>query len=580
MEKQSKLDQILAIFKNSAIFLLIAITNILVMTSILFICKVSITPYHLPVIYILSIMIFLMWKRKTWKKSVIAIAVATIVFSAATFWIGNIYDATADGNTYHKLAVGAMKNGWNPVYEDVQDFGIDKGNPFNVLKDNVNVKWVDHYAKGTETFGAVIYSFTGNIESGKVYNVLWIYIGFFVLFGILKQMNLNTWKSLLISGVMAFNPIILVQVTNYYLDGVLTISLFMIILCCLLQQKKLSKEEHVENYLLLASAIIWCINSKFTGLGFAGVFCFVFYLYHHLRTWLKEKDLFYKNIIWDSSFYAIVVITSVVIVGSSSYTRNFINHGHPLYPLYGKGHVQNMVMMEIPSSLQDKNSLTIFLTSIFSKGENVSPSYSNENIQPKLKIPLTTSKEEIDNYSIPDIRMAGFGPLFSGVFILGMIGTIIIIIEYIKTKNWNELIPYIITLLTITALALLLDGSYWARYIPYVYLIPIFVLIHFFQKDIKIHKLLNGFALMICLILVVNSSLIMYRQRQSVMITNEYIATRMDKFKEYANTKKGVDIKLAHSGIQGVQYNLDDFGIKNYKLTKKDLKNDCYMFQY
>ena len=90
-------------------------------------------------------------------------------------FVGNIYDSTADGNTYHKLAVGALKNGWNPLYQDVEDFNKDEGNPFNIYKDNVNVNWVDHYARGTETFGAVVYAFTDNIESGKVYNLLWIY---------------------------------------------------------------------------------------------------------------------------------------------------------------------------------------------------------------------------------------------------------------------------------------------------------------------------------------------------------------------------------------------------------------------
>ena len=26
-----------------------------------------------------------------------------------------------DSNTYHKTAIGALKNGWNPVYENIED---------------------------------------------------------------------------------------------------------------------------------------------------------------------------------------------------------------------------------------------------------------------------------------------------------------------------------------------------------------------------------------------------------------------------------------------------------------------------
>lgn len=579
-KENSKIEKVLDFFKESALFLLIFMTLVLFITSILFIFKVTITKFHLPIIYILSVLIFIIWKKRKWKQALIAVLISGSVFFISAFSIGKIYDSTADGNTYHKLAVGALKNGWNPIYQNVEDFNKEEGNPFDIYKDNVNVKWVNHYARGTETFGAVVYAFTGNIESGKVYNLLWIYIGIFILFGILKQFSLNNWKSLLIAIIMALSPIMTVQVANYYLDGVLAISLFIIILCCLLQLKKQNKEEEKNTYLILALSIIWCVNSKFTGLAFAAAFCGIYYLYKAIRNYIKDKNNFKSILIKDTLFYVITVFIAVVVVGSSTYTKNFINHGNPLYPLYGKGHVDNMVMMEIPKSLQNENSLTIFLTSIFAKGENVSPSYSKENNQPNLKIPLTITQEELDNYAIPDIRMSGFGPLFSAVFILAMIGTSLIIIEYIKKKYWNKLIPYSLTLGLISALILLLDGSYWARYIPYFYMVPVFVLIHYFQKDFKINKLANVFALVIAIILVLNSLLVIDTQRKAIRKSQDYISIRMENFKNYANNKKDIKIHLAHHGIQGIQYNLDDLGIKNYKLTDKELKTDCYMFTY
>lgn len=577
---KEKIIQVLNLFKESALFLLLAVTLVLVITNLLFIFDITITKLHLPIIYVISIIIFLILKKKAWKSAIISVLIATIVFGASTLFVGNIYDSTADGNTYHKLAVGALKNGWNPLYQDVEDFNKDEGNPFNIYKDNVNVNWVDHYARGTETFGAVVYAFTDNIESGKVYNLLWIYIGLFILYGILRQFKLNVWKSLLVAIIMAINPIMIVQVANYYLDGVLTISLFIIILCCLLQFSRQSKEEEKENYLILAMAIIWCCNAKFTGLAFAAVFCVVYYLYKHIKNFIKDKENFKKVLIKDTVFYVVTVLIAVVLVGSSTYTKNFIDHGNPLYPLYGKGHVDNMVMMEIPKSLQDEDPLTIFLTSIFAKGENVSPSYSSENNEPDLKLPLTFTQEELDNYSIPDIRMAGFGPLFSGIFILAMIGTVLIIVEYIRKKDWDRLIPYILTLALIAALILFLDGSYWARYIPYFYLVPVFVLIHYFQKEFNKHKVANIFALVIAVIFIFNSILIIRTQYDAVSESNEYVSIRMDRFKEYASNNDNVVISLSHHGIQGVLYNLDDIGISNYKLTDKTLENDCYMFTY
>lgn len=574
----SKCEKGLELLKLSALFILIFITNILVITNFLFLFKVSITKYHLPIIYFISIFSFVIMKRKRLGKVIVSIIIASFIFLISTMAIGKVYDVTADGNTYHKLAVGAMKNGWNPVYQSIGNFNKDKGNPFDILKDNVNVKWVDHYARGTETFGAVIYSFTGNIETGKVYNILWVYIGLFLIYGILCHFGLGCFKSLVLALVLAFNPIILTQITNYYLDGVLTISLFIIILSCLLMQKKQSKLDECENYLILGLALIWCINAKFTGLAFAGIFCLVYYLYNHIRNYIKDKDKFKSLFIKDTIFYVIVLVVSVLIVGSSTYVKNFVDHGNPLYPLYGKGHVENMVMKEIPKSLQDKNSLTIFLTSLFAKGENVSPSYSNENNQPDLKIPFTTSKEEINNYSIPDIRMAGFGPLFSGILIITFILTILMIVDYIRKKHYNQLIPYLLTLFITMFLILFLDGSYWARYIPYFYLIPVLPLIYYFRRN---SKKFNIISLIVVIIFLINSSLIIYTQYKSVNNANEYVAIRLSRFKEYNDSNSEVKIRLAHHGIQGVQYNLDDLGISSYNLVDGQiLENDAYMFSY
>ena len=582
IKENEKLSKALNVFKESALFLLITITLVLIITNLLFIFNITITKFHLPIIYILSIIGYIVWKRKKWKEALLAIVIATAVFTACSFVSGRIYDGTADGNTYHKLSVGALKNGWNPLYESVGDFNKDEGNPFDVYSDNVNINWSDHYARGTETFGAVVYAFSGNIETGKVYNLLWIYIGLFIIYGLLKQMKLNNWKSLLVASILAINPIILVQIANYYLDGVLTNSLFIIILCGLLQFGNRTKEEENNNYLVLALAIIWCVNAKFTGLAFAAAFCGIYYLYRHIRNYVKEKENFKQVFIKDTVFYVVTVLIAVVIVGSSSYTKNLIDHGNPLYPLYGKGHVDNMVMMEIPKSLQKEDPVTIFLTSIFAKGENVSPSYSEERNEPDLKIPFTFTEEELDNYAVPDIRMGGFGPLFSGIFILGMIGTVLVIIELVRKKDWDRLIPYALTLTLTTCLILFLDGSYWARYIPYFYLMPVLVIIHYFQKEFSKHKVANIFALAIALVFVMNSWLILRTQYDEVQKSNSYIRSNLQYLqKEIINSKnKELKINLSHHGAQGILYNLDDLGINNYKLTDKKLKNNGFLFTF
>ena len=165
-----KIDKtmITEVIKKSAMFLLVEIIAILLITTILFFINVTVTGWHLPIITIIAIGLTLLFYRKdNIKINIVAILLGFIIFTGVTFVEGKIYDTTADGNTYHKLAIGALKNGWNPNYEDSQDFDIEDGNPFDISEDNINTLWIDHYAKGTEIFASVIYAFTGNIEVEK-----------------------------------------------------------------------------------------------------------------------------------------------------------------------------------------------------------------------------------------------------------------------------------------------------------------------------------------------------------------------------------------------------------------------------
>ncbi len=569
------IESILSSFTTSALFLFIFVTLLIVLTSIIFICGGRVFKYLLLIVYALTVIGYLFVRRKNIRVAVIGVIIGTLVFAFTTFVSGYIYDTTPDGNTYHKLAVGAMKNGWNPVYDNVGDFDKDKGNPFDVLEDNVNIKWVNTYAKGSEIYGAVVYSFTGNIDSGKSFNMIFVFIGLFILFDILKKLKLNTWKALILSTIMALNPIALTQLTNYYLDGVLAMTLFTIIL--IVMNRELLKNN--ENYLILGLSIIWCCSVKFTGLAFAGVFCGIYYIYNSIMTYKYNKNGFKKFIFNDTIFYLIVVLTSVLIVGSSSYTRNFIKNGNPFYPLYGKGHVENMVLKEMPISMHKDNRAMIFIKGIFSKTENSSPSYSELNNQPDWKIPFTVTKEEMSNMVIPDIRIGGFGYFFGGVFILSIIGTVIWIIEHKKNKNYDEMLKNLLFIGITGVLVLALDGSYWARYIPYVFMFPVLTIYNLFKIDTK-NKFINIYPYVIALVLLLNSLLILYTQMRFTYINNGDKRRLVNDFRYYASEHEEVEIKLEHHGIQGVQYNLDDLNISNYKLVEEDKKTMGYGFKY
>lgn len=577
-----KIDKnvIIEIVKKSALFLLIEILAILIITTALFFVNITISALHLPIITLIAIAGYMLfYKKDNLKVNIIAILIGMIIFTGVTFVEGKIYDSTADGNTYHKLAIGSMKNGWNPAYEDSKDFKMEDGNAFDTSEDNINTLWIDHYAKGTEIFAGVIYAFTGNIESGKGYTILLMYIGFGIIFSYLyKDKKRNLFTSLAVSLLLVVNAITVVQIFNYYVDGALMISILLILYSCIVESDK-EKYDQKENLLILASNIILCINIKFTGLAFSAMFCFVFYVYWLIRAYKQGKEEFTKTLKIYTIFYIITVVIALGIVGYSSYMRNMIDHGHPLYPLYGKGHVANMVVQEQPSSFSDKNHLEIFLISMFSKGENVSPTYSPENVQPTLKIPGTLSKEEIENYCIPDIRVGGFGPLFSIVFIISIICTIYIIVKFIKEKKWNLLIPYSLILVVTAFLILFLDGNYWARYIPYFYAVPILVLAYLLWDKNKKAGYIIGIVTSI--IMFVNVFLVTGTVLKETRKSDLYAGKIINEFVQYAHDNEIVEIELNHSGVQGALYNIDDRGVTNYIIKENiESEREGYFFRY
>lgn len=585
------MKKIVEIIKKSGIFLLEFLTIILLYTTILWIFKLPITKIHIVVEFGITIIFFIGCyfiknfgiKPKTNKEKIkefviemlVSILISTVVFTLSVYICGKIYDTTSDGNTYHKLAVGSMKNGWIPLYGSCKDYTEEDGNVVTVMDENINYLWADHYAIGTEMIGANIYAFSGNIESGKAFSLVMMYACFAIMIEYLcKNRKINIIAGIIIAFVTVVNPITLTQIGTYYVDTTLAMGLYIIFIELLSITKKRDKE----NYIILAMAIILCSNSKFTGLAYAGIFCVAFYIYWLIKA-RKNKEELVKIFKENTIYYAVTVIMTVALVGMSSYLMNTINYKNPFYPLYGKGHVDNMVNQEIPASLSSKSHLEQFLISIFSEGKNVSPAYYPDGgIEPALKIPFTITNQELDNYKIPDIRMGGFGPLYSGIFIITIIISILLIADYIKNKKYNELIQYLLIFGISIVLVIFLDGAYWARYIPYIYFISIMNVIYLFEKQ---KKWVNVLGYLVAIIIVVNSLLVGKVAISSYISNSRYIKNNLQTFKEYCQAQgEPVEIKLNIIAYQGVLYNVDDLGIRAKVNQELDVERDAFMFKY
>ena len=90
-----------------------------------------------------------------------------------------------------------------------------------------------------------------------------------------------------------------------------------------------------------------------------------------------------------TAFYLVTCIVAIILVGFSSYVKNFVEHGHPLYPLAGEGKVDIMTGNQ-PSSFDNMIGLKKLIYSVFSETDNI----VGDGRSPKLKVPFRVSEYE------------------------------------------------------------------------------------------------------------------------------------------------------------------------------------------
>lgn len=167
--KLSKIDKkmIREDIYNVGILLLTFIFLNIVVTTIFQIINIAMSPINLILASIISIIVFLFFRKNNENKGnvILSIIITVIISIAFTYCIGKIFDISYDGSSYHKIAIGLIKEGWNPLYTNCNEFCKENDSE---LENSNQFLWIEHYPKATWNFAASIYSITNNIESGKV----------------------------------------------------------------------------------------------------------------------------------------------------------------------------------------------------------------------------------------------------------------------------------------------------------------------------------------------------------------------------------------------------------------------------
>lgn len=359
-----------------------------------------------------------------------------------------IYDLSWDGRDYHQKAIYELMQGWNPVFQ-LQDTGI-------VYRDN----WLNFYPKAPWITAAAVNMLTGNIEIGKSINLFLISAVFLTAFSVLLSFSkLKIWESLLISALIALNPVSVYQSFSYYIDGQVS-SIFILLVLLMV---KLLKQPDLISLMMLAFTIVIGINIKLTASAYFGLVLVTFLVLFIL---FKRKSRYFKATI---GVVVLSIALGVLVVGFNPYIKNTINFRHPFYPTYGSDtfNKEFLLSRQIPQDFRNKSWIEKVLRSVFYASQN-----NPQQISGSIKFPLSISISEITIFKGSDVRIAGWGPLFSLILSISFVTGILLLIRRRGNNHasWGLIILIFVTML-------LNPEAWWARYAPQFWLIPIIVLV-------------------------------------------------------------------------------------------------------
>ena len=529
----------------SALFLLSFVFFNILVSSIGFILKISITKWSFFLSMIFSVTLNIIYcGKKNIFITLFSIIVPLLIIFLAINLNAKFYDYTWDGNSYHKSTIGMMMSGWNPVYENMEEFDYKSKFPIGV-KDNSYI-WGNHYAKASHIFAANIGVVTGKIESGKSINTISIMMLFFLSLSILLYNTKKIFPSVLLCICFITCPTISSQLLTNYVDLLVYIYFFTTILLFFAFEKfDLFQNSKTKLLVPFLMTLVIAINIKFSLFAYAGIYCLGYYLWYLIR--LKNNAIDKKFFILFTICSSLAVIIGVFVVGLSVYPKNFIKKGNPFYPLMGDGKIDIMTVNQ-PDYFKKKSPINKFVIATFSKSANISEA---SGLKANYKIPFSVYKSEFDVQYACDLRISGNGMLFGGIIIISFLALIFVLKDVYENDRvlfYLIAIPCFIT----TLLIFTLGESWWARYFPQLHLLVFFPLLLLMINN---KRMLNFLFIILSVIVLCNNYIVLHEAFRNVLDYKQEVDNQFKSLENQTNPNSCV-LDIYTSSFHGSLYNI------------------------
>ena len=539
------------LFHVGQLILYLLASNLMISTLV-FLVGGSVDTWLLPISAVAAVLLLLsFYDEKPNVKSFLTEILLTFgLFLLLSCFCGNLHDTSYDGCAYHKLAVGMLRDGWSPIWQNPYAFS---STVFGVEEVGCTL-WVEAYCKQPWIFAASLYCITGNIENGKMYTLLAMCCVLFLTYGYLRKKEKSRKLSACVAVAATVNPVVIAQLDSYYVDGYLHAMLWILVIGLTMNVEENRVVSRGISASILVSAMLICANIKFTGLLYGGIYCIAYFVFWAIKQTRQEEGNWFPKVFKECMLYALLAVVCFSWAGMPTYVTNTVNHGTPTYPLTGEDPRDIMTYVS-PRTFVESSGLESLGLSLFSKMDSFNYNIDRE---PVLKVPFAVYENEFYCLDITDARISGFGIWFSGIFVI----TVIVMLVYLlKKKEKTETYALIVTnVLTSIFLCVVIKESWWARYAPYIYflvVIALYLVMDFCENrtHTKDRKIANALAVVLFLLITVNG--ISFARQ----IPTELIRSKMTDL-QFMELAKAEEVYFDYGEYAGIYYNIQDAGLE------------------
>ena len=383
-----------------------------------------------------------------------------------------IIDLGADSQTAHINSYMSILNGW-----DISSLERVK---YQIYGINFETDNYQNYLAGRVPYilFAISYSLTGFLDSGKGINLAFHISSAIIFFNLLPLKKSKT--RLLITSLIFMNPASVAQLNTHYIDHFIFIGF----LLCTLTAIKITfyannlRSDHEQKYIC---AILFASSVLLSGSKLPGVVFNIALVFGICSFFLLQRKHEYRRILLVIGFSGL----GSIIGGMFPYLTGLdFSNSQGVVSIIDNIRSTSLAWESQSAWLNDTNTLQRLVHSIFSEYNG------NPSKVPSYKLPGWIKINELSEIAKvhPDARIGGFGPLFSFSLCLSII--IMAYGLYINRMQYTKCVClFILIFLTCT----LHPYSFWARWAPQIWILPVIVLLWHQNSDDRIIKKLEVF---------------------------------------------------------------------------------------